>query len=327
MTPPHRVTRTVTALALTLAGCRGDGGGASSSSAPPLSSAGGAVTASLVLAPGASASAATSGARVKVDALAMKLHRADLCLFATLGLRHLREAYLASLRGTAPGPGRIPSFDRASHVDHERQARMCAPGTWNKEPAIPALDEPMGVIGPLMVDLGEEIEEGSEYYALKQHERDAFKAGKAHHDKLVPLFAKMDEAQAALAAGIDAYRVAHPVDLTKLDEGERATTLVLDAGRALVVALVAKAPEGVVRPLLGATDVAATSAVERSAARADDPWSRCGPAIGAFRAAATAAAKGASSDTLLATTDSFARLVEVAHLARATALLAKSKAD
>ncbi len=314
--------------ALASAACRGDAGGAAGASAQPAAPSTG--TSSLSLAPaGASAAGATSagGPQVKIDPVTMKLYRADLCLFASLGLRHLREAYLGSLRGGEPGPGRIPSFDKAPNVDHERQARTCAQAAVTREPAIASIDAPMASFGPLMAHLAEEIEEGSEYYVLKQHERDAFAKGKATHKKLVALFAKLDEGQSALAAGIDAYRAAHPTNLATLDEGERVTTLVLDAGRALVLALVGNAPEKVLAALLGATEIASTRAAERAKEHPDDPWSRAAVGVGAFRQAATSAtAKGAGADARLTATTSFARLVEVAHLARASALLEREKA-
>jgi hypothetical protein len=309
------------ALALGLAACRGGGGGASTTSSATAPSA----APTLALAT-AAPSGSADATRVKIDALTLKLHRADLCLFSSLGLRHLREAYLASLRGSEPGPGKVPSFDEASKVDHERQARMCLPKLWNAEPPLPDLDRVMASFAPTMADLAEEIEDGSEYYRLKQHERDAFAKGKAHHRAIVALFDKLDAGQAALAGALDTYRAAHPVDPTKLDEGERATALALEPGRALTLALAAKAPPKVVEPLVTATTAAAKAAEERAAAHPDDPWSRVAPALGAFvTAASAAAAKGATSDALLSETTSFARLLEVAHLARATALLEKAK--
>lgn len=314
-------------VALALASCRGGGGGAASS-ASSQSSASAVPSARAPAAPSA-VDGAASGPVVRIDPLTMKLYRAELCLFATLGLRHLREVYLGSLHGAEPGqsPGLVPSFDKASHVDHPRQARTCALAFSVKAPAIAAIDEPLAAFGPLAAELAEEIAEGSEYYALEQYERDAFAKGKANHKKLVGLFATLDSGQNALAAGIDAYRAAHPVDLKALEEGERATTLTLDAGHALVLALVGKADSGkVVTPLLGSLQAAAKGVDERAKAHPEDPWSRAAPAVAALeKVVVAAAAKGAGSDALLRATYAFATLVEVAHLARASALLAKAK--
>jgi hypothetical protein len=315
---------TVLAVAFALAGCRGGGGGARPSpSAEP--------SARATAAPAAASSAAQDGGAsavvVHVDPLTLKLYRVDLCLFASLGLRHLREAYLASLHGAPPGPGRVPSFDAASHVDHERQARTCALAASAKQPPIPEIDGPLASFGPLMGDLAEEIEDGSEYYALKQHERDAFAKGKAIHEKLAAHFTKLDEGEAALAAGVEAYRAAHPVDPKALPEGERAVTLALDAGRALVLALVGKADrDKVLVPLDGALGAACAALAERAAAHPEDPWSRAQASIEAFRkAAGAAAAKPADTGAQLAATNGFATALENAHHARAAALLEQAK--
>jgi hypothetical protein len=314
----------VVAVALALAACKGEGGGAPTAERASTSATSPTTTSLAASAASASASAAP---RAQIDALTMKLYRADLCLFASLGLRHLREAYLASLAGAAPGPGHVPSFDKASRVDHERQARTCAPGYWSKEPTVAGLDAVMATFAPTMAELAEEIEEGSEYYALGQHERDAFAKGKRNHAKLVLLFGKLDAGQDALAAALEAWRAAHPVELGKLEPGERVVTIGLDASRALGLALVNKAPEKVVTPLVGAVEVATKAADDHAKAHPDDPWSRAARGLAAFHAAATAAAaKGAGSDARLAATDALARLVEVVHLARASALLAKAKA-
>jgi hypothetical protein len=46
----------------------------------------------------------------RIDPQVMKEYRADVCYFGTLSIRAARDAYLASLNGAEPGPGKIPSF-------------------------------------------------------------------------------------------------------------------------------------------------------------------------------------------------------------------------
>lgn len=46
----------------------------------------------------------------KIDPLVMKAYRAESCFYGTLSLKQARAAYLASLGGAAPGPGKIPAF-------------------------------------------------------------------------------------------------------------------------------------------------------------------------------------------------------------------------
>ena len=81
--------------------------------------------------PGLDPKARFKGARVpKISPQTMKAYRVEICYFGTMELRVVRDAYLASLGGAAPGPGKIPSLG-----DYPKNAKRAATAKKHEEAA------------------------------------------------------------------------------------------------------------------------------------------------------------------------------------------------
>ncbi len=89
---------------------------------------------------------------VKVDPLATKDYRVDVCYFGTLTLKQARDAYMASLGGAEPSEKKIPNFGgittpgaapsgapAASGAPTAKPATPGAPATTAPKPATPAV--------------------------------------------------------------------------------------------------------------------------------------------------------------------------------------------
>lgn len=147
----------------------------------------------------------TRGPRVSPEA--MKRYRVETCYFGTLGLRYAKDAYLASLGGAEPGPGKIPSFGEYPEMQPQRphpqrpdqphivppenrlpfirHVRSCSIAKGLKEPAEPELDAALTEYERYVVGLNRNLMEANRYYQRKQQEKDEFKRGQALHKRLI----------------------------------------------------------------------------------------------------------------------------------------------
>jgi uncharacterized protein YwgA len=217
---------------------------------------------------------------------------------------------------TPPSPAVPPRpFDFALRAPHERNARACTASMALKDPAMPGVDEVLAVYGPYSVELAKDIATATSYYQREEYKKDSFAKGIELHKKLLEEFGKLDEQQDKLGAAIDAYRKAHPVDATKVDEGEKITADTFEDARQVVMVLAAKKVDAAAyKANVDKLDKAVEALKTFSASHASDTWSKIMAApFEAFTHAAKDAKvtdKGVPAEDFLNLVTNFTGLVE-----------------
>lgn len=250
----------------------------------------------------------------RVDPLIMKEYRVDVCYFGTLSLREARDAYLSSLGGAEPGPGKIPSFggpppppaasaspsappaaapasagasagpirlpprrpaDFSPRPPHERNARACSVARGLKDPPMPDVDAALVAFSDFAIGLSKEIANATAYYMRKEYEGDKFAKGKELHKTLKEGFAKLDELSDKLGAAATAWRKEHPADVTKMEPGEKEGAQVLEDARTAMLAIAGHKPDpAAFKAGQAALEKSLAVLKARSQTEGADPWAK-----------------------------------------------------
>jgi hypothetical protein len=144
----------------------------------------------------------------------------------------------------AAGATRPPEhrFDFA-RAPYERNARACSAAAALKEPAMGDVDGALKEYAPLAVELAKDIVAANTYYTKEEYKKDNFEKGKTLHKKLVDEFGKLDDLHDKVGKALDAWRKAHPVDLSKAEEGQKLGAALIEDGKAIVLAIIPKKPD------------------------------------------------------------------------------------
>ena len=232
--------------------------------------------------------------------------------------------------GAAPG---APPMDRhadfAMRAPHERHARACTAGLALKEPAMGDVDAALANYAPFALDLAKDIGAANNYYQHEEYKKDSFAKGKELDKKLRESFAKLDDLEGKLATALDAWRKAHPPDLSKAEEGEKTVRTAIDAARDLVLMVVYKKADAEAYKAAADKLDGALGAVKAFAgSHPADPWAKITSApvdalAKTVKEAKVTADKTYDNDNLLALVNNFANLIESRQRAISRASMAK----
>jgi len=235
----------------------------------------------------------------------------------------------------APGPSanavRRP-VDLGMRAPHERNARACTVAAGLKDPAMPDVDAALLAFAPFSLELSRNIAAASVYYQREEYSKDKFERGKELHKKLVADFAKLDETADKLGSAMAAWRKDHPVDMAKLDEGERLVVTAYERARTLLLGTLAKKVDAAafkegVAALTKDIEALKTFGTNNP----NDPWAKITvPPLGTFHKAAEEAQakisdKGIEPDAFLSLVNTFTSLIEAKHRALSRSLTAKGQ--
>jgi hypothetical protein len=179
--------------------------------------------------------------------------------------------------GSAAAPMPLPDRrpDVIMRAPHERNARACTAAVALKEPAMPEVDAALGAYATFAVELAKDITAAHTYYARDEHKKDNFAKGKEYDKKLREGFGKLDDLQSKLGAALSAWRKAHPVDTSKMDEGEKLARAGIEDARAVYELVVFKKAEGDAWKNAVAALEKSTGAVKTYAeAHGTEPWAK-----------------------------------------------------
>jgi hypothetical protein len=179
----------------------------------------------------------------------------------------------ASAGPVPPLPERRP--DGMIRAPHERNARACTAAVALKEPAMGDVDTAINAYASFALELAKDIAAGHTYYSREEYKKDNLAKGKELDKKLREQFAKLDEMQSKLGAAISAWRAQHPIDTSKMEEGEKVSRAALDDARDVFTLVAFKKADG--EAWKSATDkldksIAALKAF--SDGHAADPWAK-----------------------------------------------------
>ncbi|MBK9265236.1 MAG: DUF3829 domain-containing protein [Polyangiaceae bacterium] len=234
--------------------------------------------------------------------------------------------------------------DMGLRAPHERNARACTVAAGLKEPAMPDVDAALKDFAPFALELSRNVAAASVYYQREEYKKDKFEKGKELHKKLVADFAKLDELSEKLGAAINAHREKNPVDMSKLDEGEKAVLQAYTDARAIIGLLVAKKIDaaayktalGTLEKSVEGVKTLGTKAGDGAKAAPDpkntsETWAKITtPAFDAFLkgvrdAEAKITDKGLPPETFLQLVNTFTAVIEAKHRALSRSLIAKGQ--
>ncbi len=222
--------------------------------------------------------------------------------------------------------------DMGLRAPHERNARACTVATGLKEPAMPDVDVALKDFAPFALELSRNIAAASVYYQREEFTKDKFEKGKELHKKLVADFAKLDELSDKLAVAVNAFREKNPVDMSKLEEGEKAVVQAYADARQIVGLLLTKKIDAAAFKAAIANIEKSIEAVKAiSTKNANDVWTKITvPSLEAFLKGARDAEtkitdKGLPSDTFLQLVNTFTAVIEGKHRALSRSLIAKGQ--
>ena len=222
--------------------------------------------------------------------------------------------------------------DMGLRAPHERNARACTVAAGLKEPAMPDVDAALKDFAPFALELSRNIAAASVYYQREEFTKDKFEKGKELHKKLVADFAKLDELSDKLAVAVNAHREKNPVDMSKLEEGEKAVVQAYTDARAIVGLLLTKKIDAAAYKTAIANIEKSVEAVKAvSTKNTNDVWTKITvPSLEAFLKSARDAEgkitdKGLPSDAFLQLVNTFTAVIEGKHRALSRSLIAKGQ--
>jgi hypothetical protein len=236
-----------------------------------------------------------------------------------------------------PGPSGNPLMarrmaDMGLRAPHERNARACTVAAGLKEPEMADVDAALKDFAPFALELSRNISAASVYYQREEFIKDKFEKGKELHKKLVADFAKLDELSSKLAVAINAFREKNPVDVTKLEAGEKAVFQAYNDARGIVGLLVAKKVDAAAyKAGLATLETSVAAVKEISTKDTNDTWAKITvPALEALLKGMRDAEpkltdKGLPSDTFLQIINTFTAVIEAKHRALSRSLIAKGQ--
>jgi hypothetical protein len=306
----------------------------------------------------------------RIDPQVMKDYRIDVCYFGTLSLRQARDAYLASLGGAEPGPSKIPSFglpqppappgssaapatsaapaasasagprltrpsgEFVPRPPHERNARACSVARGLKDPAMPEVDAALAGFSDYSIELSKDIAAAVAYYQRKDYEQDKFAKGKELHKKLKDEFAKLDELSEKLGTAVVAWRKEHPLDTSKMEDGQKDAQEAFDDARGMMLAIAThKTDPAAFKADLAKLDKSLEALKARAQKDATDPWSKLVTPIAddfsklGAEAAPKVTDKGVDSEAYFKLVQGFVNLVEARQRALSRSLMMKAQAE
>jgi hypothetical protein len=178
---------------------------------------------------------------------------------------------------SAPVPVAAPPMNREllMRMPHERNARSCSAAVPLKEPAMGDVDAQLAIFAPFALDLARDITVAQQYYQREEYTKDSFAKGKELDKKLREGFAKLDDLSDKLGAALDAWRKAHPPDLSKAEEGEKISRAAIDDARDVLVAVAHKKADGEAwKGAIDKLDKSAAALKTFADGHATDTWSR-----------------------------------------------------
>jgi hypothetical protein len=244
----------------------------------------------------------------------LKAYQSELCYFASVPLRDVRDAYAGSLGKGEPGPGKIPSFGPGKALPAERGAPACA--LVGESAFVPSLTA--------------DITEAARYYEGREYERDQFAKGKLLHERLTTAFRKLGPYLDAL--GVALSRQVHTEPAEDVPE-PTATRAAMDSARALtLVCTAAKFDAAKYRTTLAQFVKANAAQRHRAGASAIDPWSAFGVSLDSFENSASAAAlqlalKGDAANVQLGVITSFVAVLDAQQRAVVRSGQARTRAE
>jgi hypothetical protein len=134
-----------------------------------------------------------------------------------------------------PPPGTLTPVDHRNdpslRLPHERNARSCTSALALKDPPMPDVDAQMAIFAPFAVELAKDISAAQTYYQQQEYTKDNFARGKELDKKLREEFGKLDDLSDKLGAAIAAWRKDHPLDESKMEDGEKIARTAVDVAR------------------------------------------------------------------------------------------------
>lgn len=222
--------------------------------------------------------------------------------------------------------------DMGLRAPHERNARACVVAAGLKEPAMADVDAALKDFAPFALELSRNIAAASVYYQREEFSKDKFEKGKDLHKKLVADFAKLDEMSDKLGAAINAHREKNPVDISKLEEGEKAVAQAYSDARGILGLLVAKKIDtAAYKTAIENIEKSVGAVKEIGTKNGNDVWAKITtPALEAFLKGVRDAEpkltdKGLPSDTFLQIVNTFTAVIESKHRALSRSLIAKGQ--
>ncbi len=222
--------------------------------------------------------------------------------------------------------------DMGLRAPHERNARACTVAAGLKDPAMPDVDAALKDFAPFVLELSRNVAAASIYYQREEYAKDKFEKGKELHKKLVADFAKLDEHSDKLGTAIAAHRKDHPVDATKLEDGEKAVFEAYDNARNIVLSLVAtKIDPAAYKAGIETMEKSIEGLKAIGTKNPNDTWAKISaPAFDAFLKSARdneakLSDKGMAFDGFLQLVNSFTAVIEAKHRALSRALIAKGQ--
>jgi hypothetical protein len=106
------------------------------------------------------------------------------------------------------------------------------------------VDAQIAAYAPFITDLARDLSAAQQYYMREEYKKDNFVRGKELDKKLRDGFAKLDEMSDKLGAALEAWRKEHPIDPSKMDEGEKLGRAMLDDARNVFMTVVRKKVDG-----------------------------------------------------------------------------------
>lgn len=177
------------------------------------------------------------------------------------------------------GPVRPPRHETWMRAPHERNARACMAAVQLKEPAMAPVDTALNGFAQFAVDLAKDITSASQYYQREEYKKDNFVRGKELDKKLREAFGKLDGLQEALGTALTQWRKDHPLDPSKMVDGEKPARDAIDDARELYVMVAFKKAEA--EPYKAAVeklDKSVTALKGYAEGHQTDPWAKIMPA-------------------------------------------------
>lgn len=229
-----------------------------------------------------------------------------------------------------PEPPRRP-INFPIRAPHERNARACSVAAGLKDVQMGEVDAALAAYAPFAIDLAKSIATATTYYQREEYKKDSFAKGKELHKKLTEDFQKLDEMSDKLGAALESWRKAHPVDTSKMEEGEKlAVAAYADARDVMSAVGVKKADVKAFKDATGRLEKSVEALKTYAQSHGTDPWGKmmAAPLESMLKAAKEADAKvtdkGVEPDAYLVLVNSFVGVIEQKYraLSRATTMRA-----
>ena len=177
--------------------------------------------------------------------------------------------------GAATPPPPDHRADLMMRAPHERNARACTAAIALREPAMGDVDTAVSAFAAYSVELAKDISTANQYYQREEYKKDAFAKGKELDKKLREELGKLDDMQGKLGSALATWRKDHPVDTSKMEEGEKVSRAALDDAREVFVMVAFKKADGdAYKAALDKLDRSVGAFKSYADGHPSDPWSK-----------------------------------------------------